>query len=138
MKKIIIQGTGNRYHFLEKKSSVLLLHPASIVQKRSGYRQQDKKRGIDCEEKFVSLEYLMSLPAICYYCKEGVLFDYTICREKKQWSLDRMDNVQGHIMDNVVMSCLDCYLLNRRTPTSAYLQEKAMLHVIKHENTHSI
>ncbi len=28
--------------------------------------------------------------------------------EKKQWTLDRINNNEGHNHDNVVISCLDC------------------------------
>ena len=35
---------------------------------------------------------------------------YESIREKKQWTLDRLDNDQGHNRDNVVICCLTCNL----------------------------
>ena len=37
-------------------------------------------------------------------------FFFENIREKKQWTLDRLDNDQGHNRDNVVICCLECNL----------------------------
>ena len=39
---------------------------------------------------------------------------YNNVREKKQWTLDRLDNDIGHYNSNVVISCLECNLKKRR------------------------
>ena len=51
----------------------------------------------------------------CHYCKCNLQILYNSTLEKKQWSLDRVDNDIGHNTDNVVISCLECNLQRRRT-----------------------
>ena len=83
-----------------------------------GYKNQDKKRNILNEEKLIKLDELVEKLLIsklkCYYCKSKCLLMYNNVREKKQWTLDRLDNDIGHYNDNVVISCLECNLKKRR------------------------
>jgi 5-methylcytosine-specific restriction endonuclease McrA len=44
----------------------------------------------------------------CFYCKETCHLLYQNIFEKKQWTLDRINNNQGHNTDNVVIACLEC------------------------------
>ena len=44
----------------------------------------------------------------------------------KQWTLDRIDNDQGHTYDNVVIACLECNLQRRRTNSDKFLFTKQM------------
>ena len=66
----------------------------------------------------------------CFYCLEQTMVVYTIVREMKQWTLDRIDNNIGHISSNVVISCLDCNLKRRRIQQDAFLFTK-QLNIVK-------
>ena len=89
-----------------------------LKNKINGYKNQDKKRNILNEEKLIKLDELVEKLLIsklkCYYCKSKCLLMYNNVREKKQWTLDRLDNDIGHYNDNVVISCLECNLKKRR------------------------
>mgnify|MGYP006446551527 CR=1 FL=1 len=62
--------------------------------------------------KFISLEQtiekIMEIKLYCFYCKEKCELIYKDIFAKKQWTLDRINNNQGHNWDNVVISCLEC------------------------------
>jgi 5-methylcytosine-specific restriction endonuclease McrA len=86
----------------------------SIEKKIKGYENQDKKKDILNKKIIIKYEDLLEILVIsklkCYYCKCDCLLMYDNVREKKQWTLDRLDNGRGHNRDNVVMSCLECNL----------------------------
>ena len=65
----------------------------------------DKRYFISYDEL---LEKLVVSKLKCYYCRCECKLMYENIREKKQWTLDRLDNDQGHNRDNVVVSCLEC------------------------------
>ena len=83
-----------------------------LKNKLNSYKGQDKKKEIYDEHFFISLdkviEKLVESKLKCYYCKENVHIFYKHIREPKQWTLDRIDNDQGHNMENCVISCLSC------------------------------
>ena len=68
-------------------------------------------------KSFVTLEYcfeqLKKQMLLCCYCKCQMLYLYTIQREPRQWTLDRVDNDGEHTCDNVVFCCLGCNLKRR-------------------------
>jgi hypothetical protein len=88
-------------------------------------RQQDSNMEIDTNgngniilmNSFVTLEYcfeeLKKQMLLCCYCKCQMLYLYTIQREPRQWTLDRVDNDGEHTCDNVVFCCLGCNLKRR-------------------------
>jgi len=90
-------------------------------------RQQDSNMDIDIDmdtnrnrnlmNSFVTLEYcfeqLKKQMLLCCYCKCQMLYLYTIQREPRQWTLDRVDNDGEHTYDNVVFCCLGCNLKRR-------------------------
>ena len=51
---------------------------------------------------------------------------YDNVREKKQWTLDRLDNDQGHNRDNIVIACLDCNLKKRTMDDDKFKFSKQM------------
>ena len=77
-----------------------------VERKLSGYKNQDVKKK-KLEENFIvyeeCLEKLVISKLKCYYCKDNCLLAYENVREEKQWTLDRIDNSQGHNNNNVVI-----------------------------------
>lgn len=113
-----------------------------IRTKISGYLAQDKEKGLHDPEKFVVFQDVVRLfesaQMCCYYCKKGVLVYYEFVREPKQWTLERLDNSQGHNSDNVVLSCLRCNLRRRCMNSERYVKTKEMDTVVKHDGTDCI
>ena len=89
------------------------MEPPEMAKKLSGYRQQDKKHEIFSATFFVSKNDVVQLFAEagnkCTYCLHEVKTDY-VSKDKKQWTLDRIDNRMGHNRGNVVLCCLACNL----------------------------
>jgi|UniRef100_A0A6C0IPT9 5-methylcytosine-specific restriction endonuclease McrA len=85
---------------------------SAIVKKIKGYENQDIKKNKLNQRKLIKYEDLLEILVIsklkCYYCKCDCLLMYDNVREKKQWTLDRLNNDEGHNRDNVVVSCLEC------------------------------
>jgi len=88
-----------------------------IRQKLHGYKAQDIKKGIFSPSTFITLEYILQLLSecdlSCFYCHEPVYLWYEVCREAKQWSVERIDNALGHDVGNVAIACLSCNLKRR-------------------------
>ncbi len=85
-----------------------------IERKLSGYKNQDTKKTCFDVNYFINycetLEKLVISKLRCYYCRCECKLMYENIKEKKQWTLDRLDNDQGHNRDNVVICCLECNL----------------------------
>ena len=86
--------------------------------KLNGYRQQDLKKQMYSVVHFVDLEYVVSLlcdcSLSCHYCRRPTKLLYDKVRDLAQWTLDRIDNSQGHNRENVAIACLSCNL-SRKT-----------------------
>lgn len=85
--------------------------------KQQGYKAQDvEKRKYD-KNKFVDLATILSklrgAGLQCFYCKEPVKVFYEYCRDPKQWTLERIDNAEGHNKENVEIACLQCNVARR-------------------------
>ena len=102
----------------------------SIKKKIKGYENQDKKKDILNRRKLINYNDLLEVLVIsklkCYYCKCDCLLMYDNVREKKQWTLDRLDNDQGHNRDNIVIACLDCNLKKRTMNDDKFKFSKQM------------
>ena len=103
----------------------------SIRKKLSSYRQQDIKRGILDEKKIMNYKECINMlcnnnNAIlkCHYCLCETKLVYNTKRDMKQWTLDRLDNDQGHNNNNVVICCLECNLKKRRINDEKFKFEK--------------
>ena len=85
-----------------------------INKKINGYKNQDIKKKIYDSDKIINydktLEKLVISKLKCYYCRCDCLLIYNNVREKKQWTLDRIDNKIGHYFENTVICCLNCNL----------------------------
>jgi len=85
-----------------------------VERKLSGYKNQDTKKNCYDENYFIkysdTLEKLVISKLRCHYCRCECKLMYENIREKKQWTLDRIDNDEGHNKDNVVICCLECNL----------------------------
>jgi hypothetical protein len=103
----------NRLYLNEKFDGSISVEK-SIKKKIKGYENQDKKKDILNKKKLINYNDLLEVLVIsklkCYYCKCDCLLMYDSVREKKQWTLDRLDNDQGHNRDNIVIACLECNL----------------------------
>ena len=97
--------------------------------KISGYRQQDRNKHLDLNQ-IISLENVVEKLIVsklrCYYCKCHICITTKIKRDKKQWTLDRVDNDKGHNVDNVVIACLECNLKRRCQTQKKFLFTKQL------------
>ena len=98
---------GNKIDYEKDMLSIL-------SRKLSSYKAQDKQKNIWDQSFFITkeeaLESLVASKLQCHYCKCNLLFLYNTVGEKKQWTLDRINNELGHFRSNVVIACLDCNL----------------------------
>jgi len=84
-----------------------------LERKLNSYKNQDRKKN-KYSNNFISYQELIEKLVIsklkCYYCRSNCLLMYENNREKKQWTLDRLDNDIGHSSENTVICCLECNL----------------------------
>jgi hypothetical protein len=134
-KQIELLSIASKYTDMEKYILT------ELSKKISGYKQQDQtnKKKVsggtvkvkrnensddsmnkdmkNLEDRFVTLEYcfeeLKKQKLLCCYCKCEMLYLYTMQREPRQWTLDRIDNDGEHTCNNVVFCCLECNLKRR-------------------------
>jgi hypothetical protein len=108
-----------------------------IKKKIYGYKQQDNIKKLFNENLFLTFESVINkmieCELKCRYCKKEMNVLYDISREKAQWSVDRIDNDNGHNIDNFHLACLDCNLKRRRRTDEKFLFTK-QLNIIKHDN----
>ena len=102
-----------------------------INNKINGYRQQDICKNMLDVNFFVSLEevidHIYNSNLKCYYCSEPMLILYKYVKEKRQWTLDRINNDLGHNRNNVIVSCLECNLQRRRKTKDAFTFTKQLI-----------
>lgn len=107
-----------------------------IQQKLSSYTSQDLKKNKYNKEEFINnkevLQLMIDSENKCFYCKEKVYVLYENVREPKQWTLERIDNEEGHNKKNVVISCLSCNLRRRTMYYERFLFTK-QLNILKRE-----
>lgn len=95
-----------------------------LRRKVQSYRQQDIKKSRLDEKTFISydelIEKLVASKLMCFYCKERMKIIYQEQRERKQWTLDRIDNDIQHTCSNTVIACMQCNMEKRRRSHSAF------------------
>ena len=97
--------------------------------KKSIVRENRENRDKITTEQIV--EKLLTSSYKCYYCKGEIQILYENTREPKQWTLERLNNSQGHNRNNVVIACLSCNLQRRTMATERYLKTKEMTKIVK-------
>lgn len=101
-----------------------------LYAKLAGYKQQDLKKNKYDASKFISFDELIDLLVMsrmqCKYCSKQMFILYEKQREKVQWTLDRINNDQGHNKDNLIVACLDCNLRRRRLDADKFKFTKQM------------
>jgi len=111
--------------FTERKILEVLLR-----KKINGYKAQDIKNNKYVEESFITTDELIEKLLIseikCLYCKKQSLLLYTLKRDPRQWTLDRINNNDGHSNKNTVISCLDCNLKRGSLNDRKFLFTKQM------------
>lgn len=99
----------------------------SIKAKRQSYYQQDILKKCYNDNAFISfgtiIEKLKESKCKCFYCRENLYILYKVKLEKKQWTLDRIDNTIGHNTDNVVICCLECNLERKNKSQDKYMYD---------------
>ena len=115
--------------YLGEKFNGFIFIKKEVERKINGYKNQDVKKK-KLEKNLITyeecLEKLVISKLKCYYCKQKCLLTYENVREEKQWTLDRLDNSQGHNKDNVVICCLKCNLKRRTTDDKKFKFSKQM------------
>jgi len=111
----------------KKEREILCSHLNSKI---SSYKQQDIDKQIYFPDSFITIDFLLEIllesELTCHYCSHSLYLLYAKVREKKQWTLDRIDNSLGHNIDNVVISCLECNLARRNINKKAFLFTKQL------------
>jgi hypothetical protein len=106
-----------------------------IRNKIASYKTQDMEKAIYDPTKLISLEQtiekLKHSSLKCFYCKTQVLLIYEFVREPKQWTLERLDNGEGHTDTNTVIACLSCNLRRRTMHFDRYIETKQMANIVK-------
>ena len=108
-----------------------------IDKKIGSYKQQDILKKHLNEGNFITKELiinrLLESNMKCYYCSCEMLILYENVRELSQWSVDRIDNNEGHNKDNFVLSCLNCNIKRRNRSSDKFLFSKQM-NIIKQDS----
>lgn len=131
---VLIDISNNNFTHIDEVSKIVV---QQINKKISGYKQQDSIKKLFNKDKFVTLESIINTmnecQLKCRYCKNEMNVLYDISREMTQWSVDRIDNDQGHNIDNYHLACLDCNLKRRRRSDDKFLFTK-QLNIVKQDN----
>ena len=94
-----------------------------IQNKLNSYKHQDIEKN-KYSDKLISLdqtiEKLVCSKMKCFFCKKKIYLIYKFAREELQWTLDRIDNNQGHTNDNTLICCLKCNLQKKTRNNDAF------------------
>jgi len=105
-----------------------------IEKKLASYKQQDILKKKYDEMSFIDIDCvirkIINCEMKCFYCNCQMLVLYEIVRELTQWSVDRINNEEGHNKDNFVLACLNCNIQRRKTNSNKFLFTK-QLNLIK-------
>jgi hypothetical protein len=107
---------------------------SQIKGKIYGYLGQDAEKGEKIADPETAikpnlsniLQKLVDSKIECFYCKGRVRILYEFVRDNKQWTLERINNKEGHHVDNVEIACLGCNLKRRTMFHERYVFTKQM------------
>jgi hypothetical protein len=120
---------------LSDKDGLLKIMRQQINSKIYGYKRQDISKNLLNDQNFICFTdiicSLLKSELQCYYCRREILVLYDVARETTQWTVDRIDNNQGHNKDNYHIACLNCNLKRRRQSDDKFLFTK-QLNIVKH------
>lgn len=106
------------------------LMASQIGAKLCSYKHQDMAKKKYTPEHFVRPEHVWAMTresgGRCFYCERLLLFVYEHVRDPGQWTLERIDNARGHIVDNVVLACLSCNLRRGTMHSNRFLKTRQM------------
>ena len=126
--------SNNNFTHVDEVSKIAI---QQINKKINGYKQQDSIKKLFNKDKFLTFESIIikmnECQLKCRYCKNEMNILYDISREMTQWSVDRINNDDGHNTDNFHLACLDCNLKRRRRSDDKFLFTK-QLNILKQDN----
>jgi len=112
---------------------------SQIKSKIYGYLGQDVEKRTREKNKIVDpentiqinlsniLKKLIDSNLNCFYCREKVRILYEQVRDPKQWTLERINNKEGHHLENIEIACLQCNLRRRTMYHERYIFTKQMI-----------
>tara|TARA_B100000424_G_scaffold115071_2_gene86784 strand:+ start:8055 stop:8570 length:516 start_codon:yes stop_codon:yes gene_type:complete len=107
-----------------------------ISNKQKGYQKQDVEKKILNKDKLINYDQIIELLVVkklkCYYCDGNCSLLYKKVLERKQWTLDRINNDLGHNYDNIVLCCLDCNI-KRGNMNSERFKSGKTIKIVKKE-----
>jgi len=106
---------------------------ARIARKVAGYKKQDERFAIYSARHAITAACIKTMMEACEmkctHCLAPMLSEYA-ARDSKQWTVDRIDNMLGHNVGNVVLCCLGCNLKRRNIPIEKFRFTK-QLNIVK-------
>ena len=113
----LLKYLGSSEDFSQNQNPKVHLLFRQLQYKLDGYRKQDIEKKRYNEDSFVTYLYvvdqLLKSQLLCFYCKENVKVLYEESRDPKQWTLERIDNSEGHNENNIEVACLTCNVRRR-------------------------
>tara|TARA_B100000963_G_C22474330_1_gene601660 strand:+ start:279 stop:806 length:528 start_codon:yes stop_codon:yes gene_type:complete len=103
------------------------LFNSEINRKINSYINQDIQKGLinnNLLNKDDLLEKIIISKLRCNFCNNKVKLFYKEVRDKKQWTLDRIDNNLPHTITNVSICCLECNIKRRNRNYDKFLFSK--------------
>lgn len=111
----------------EDDINIKKLYNSEINKKLNSYINQDLQKGFknkDIIKKEDLLEKFIISKLKCNFCNENIKLFYNEVRDKKQWTLDRINNNIPHIIENVNICCLECNIKRRNRNYNKFLMSK--------------
>jgi len=119
--RILLKAEPKEISYNDQLNSLNLMDDSlrsKLNNKIYSYKQQDIKRNLYCKTKIITIneviQKLKNCKLNCHYCSKEIKIIYRVVRDPLQWTLDRIDNDNGHTNINTIISCLHCNLKRRR------------------------